>query len=144
MRPQSIIMFERLFLASLAVSVVNFILGYGVAVETLQRDANIQQLGLGGGFAIALFAVGTGIYLLLWFLIAHKAINIAKWVLIALIALSVVSLATSLAGSFTLDLTTGLGLATYILEVAAAVYLFREDAVAWLKGKAPADPATFD
>ncbi len=144
MRPQSIIMFERLFLASLAVSVVNFILGYGVAVETLQRDANIQQLGLGGGFAIAIFAVGTGIYLLLWFLIAHKAINIAKWVLIALIALSVVSLATSLAGSFTLDLTTGLGLATYILEVAAAVYLFREDAVAWLKGKAPADPATFD
>jgi hypothetical protein len=144
MRPQSIIMFERLFLASLAIGVLNFILGYDAAVATLQNDPSTQQLGLGGGFAIAVFAVGTGIYLLLWFLIARKAINIAKWILVVLIALSVISLMTSLTGSFRLNVTTGLALATYILEVVAVIYLFREDAVAWLKRKAPADPATFD
>jgi hypothetical protein len=144
MRPQSIIMFERLFLASLAIGVLNFILGYDAAVATLQNDPSTQQLGLGGGFAIAVFAVGTGIYLLLWFLIARKAINIAKWILVVLITLSVISLMTSLTGSFRLNVTTGLALATYILEVVAVIYLFREDAVAWLKGKAPADPATFD
>jgi len=144
MRPQSIVQFERLFLASIAVSVINFILGYGAAVAALQRDPHMQQLGLGGGFATAIFAVGTGIYLLLWFLIARKAVNIAKWVLVALVALSVVSLLNSLAASFTLNVTTVLGLVTYALEVAAVVYLFRGDAVAWLKGSEPIDPTTFE
>ncbi len=144
MRPRSIILFERLFLASLAVGVVNFILGYGDAVAALQRDPNMQQLGLGGGLVTAIFAVGTGIYLLLWFLIARKAVNIAKWVLVALIALSVVSLLNSLAASFTLNVATVLGLVTYALEVAAVVYLFREDAAAWLKGSKPVDPTEFE
>lgn len=144
MRPQSIVTFERLFLASLAVGVVNFVLGYDKAVAALQNDPNAQQLGLGGGFATAIFAVGTGIYLLLWFLIARKAINIAKWILIVLIALSVVSLLSALTKAFAFDTTTVLGLVTYGLEVAAAVQLFRKDAVAWLKGDKPADPAASD
>jgi hypothetical protein len=144
MRPQSIIMFERLFLASLAIGVVNFILGYGAVVATLQNDPNTQQLGLGGSVAVAIFAVGTGIYLLLWYLIARKAMNIAKWILVALVALSVASLITSLAGPFALNATTILALLTYILEVAAVIYLFLRDAIAWLKGEEPADPATFD
>jgi hypothetical protein len=144
MRPQSIVLFERLFLASLAVGVVNFIVGYGAMVEALGAEPGMQQLGLGGGFAIAIFAVGTGIYLLLWYLIARKAMNLAKWVLVVLVALSVVSLLTTLATAFTLNLTTMLGLATYILEVAAVIYLFPGDAVAWLKGSKPADPTAFE
>jgi hypothetical protein len=37
-----------------------------------------------------------------------------------------------------------LGLVSYALEIAALVYLFRDDAVAWFKGEWSADAGTFD
>ena len=121
MRPPSIIMFERLFLASLALSALSFALSYDSLIEQLAREPGMVELGLGSGFVIGTAVVGYAIYLLLWFLIARKASNLAgPW-----------------------GLTMLIGLAVYALEIAAAVYLFRPDAAAWLKGKA-ADPATFD
>ena len=140
MRPQSIIMFERLFLASLAVSVLSFVLSYRAVMDTVSRD--LQGMGVEPGFVLALVGIGYAIYLLLWYLIAHKAANWAKWVLIVFLALSLVSLPAALAGPWTL--TTLLGLSAYALEVVAAVYLFRADAKAWLTGQAAIDPATFD
>ena len=144
MRPKSILMFERLFLASLVLSAISFVVGYDAMVEALAAEPGMAELGVGEGFAIGLFAVGTAIYLLLWFLIARKAVNAAKWVLIALVALSVVSLLSSLLLAFTFDLQIVIGLVVYALEVAAVYYLFREDAVAWFRGDGRTDPTTFD
>ena len=141
MRPPSIIMFERLFLASLALSALSFALSYDSLIEQLAREPGLVELGLGSGFVIGTAVVGYAIYLLLWFLIARKASNVAKWVLVVFLALGLISLLGALAGPW--GLTMLIGLAVYALEIAAAVYLFRPDAAAWLKGKA-ADPATFD
>jgi hypothetical protein len=143
MRPQSIVMFERLFLLSLALSAVSFLVNYDAMVAALQSEAALRDLGLGSGFALGLFAFGLAVYLLLWFFIARKASNIAKWVYVVLLALSIPSLVSSLS-TFSFSMGGLLGIAVYALEVAAAVFLFRADAIAWLKGQPSAGPATFD
>ena len=112
---------------------------------TVEREPSLRALGVGQGFAIGSFVVGIAIYLLLWFFIARKASNVAKWILVVLLALSMLSVLYTLAMSFALTVTTLLGLAMYALEIAAVVFLFRDDAVAWLTHREPAaDPATFD
>ncbi|BBC71514.1 conserved hypothetical protein [Altererythrobacter sp. B11] len=141
MRPQSILMFERLFLLSLAISAASFLIGYGDTVDLLARQPGMEELGLGSGFVIATFAFGFAIYLLLWFFIARRASNIAKWVLTFFVAIGLFSLPGIFAADFTV--TRALGLLTYLLEVAALVFLFRADAILWLKGEAQ-DPEVFD
>jgi hypothetical protein len=141
MRPPSIIMFERLFLASLALSLVGFALSYEVMLEEFAREPGMAELGLGSGFVLGIVAVSYAVYLLLWFLIARRASNVAKWILVVLLALSVISLVGLFAGPW--DWMALTGLAVYALEIAAAVYLFRPDAAAWLRGNA-VDPTAFD
>jgi hypothetical protein len=142
MRPASIVMFERLFLASLALSVVSFFINYESMLRDLETQPGLAELGLGSGFAIGSMAIGLAIYLLLWFFIARKASSVAKWILIVLLALSAISLPAMVLGPWNLGLA--LGVAVYALEIVAAVYLFREDAARWFKGEVGADPATFD
>jgi hypothetical protein len=142
MRPPSILMFERLFLASLAVSAASIIIGFDATVDQLANEPGTAALGIGGGLLAGIVAFGFAISLLLWFLIAHKASNIAKWILIVLAALGLVSLPAMLTGRW--DTVTLLGLGSYALEIAALVYLFRNDAAAWFKGEWHANPTTFD
>lgn len=142
MRPQSIVMFERLYLASLALSVLSFVIGFQAVVDVFTSDLAVQQLGLGAGFIVGVAVVGYAIYLLLWYLVARRAANWAKWVLVVFVAIGITSLRALLTGPW--NLTNILGLVVYALEVAAVVYLFRADAKAWLSGEQEADSATFD
>ena len=145
MRPPSIVMFERLFLASLALSAFNFVVGYDAMIEQVEREPALQQLGLDGGFVTGMFVVGVAIYLLLWFFIARKASTVAKWILVVLSAVGLLSFLASFAtGQVTFDQSAMLGAAYYALEVAAVVFLFRADANAWFRNEWKADPATFD
>lgn len=137
MRPKSIVMFERLFLASLALAALNFALSYEDAAALIANDAGAQKMGLGGGFLIGVTAVSTAIYLLLWFLVARMASNIAKWILVVFVGLGVLSALPALTGTW--NATLVLSLVVYALEVLALVYLFRPDAKAWLGGEKRAD-----
>lgn len=141
MRPNSIIMFERLFLASLALGLIGFAISYEEATAMVANDPAAMQLGLGSEFLIGATLFGYAIYLLLWFLIARKASNVAKWILVVFTVLGVLAALPSLGGPW--GLANLLALAVYVLGVAAVVYLFRQDARAWFKGKGQADPATF-
>lgn len=143
MRPQSIIMFERLFLASLAVSVLSFILTYEQMLAEVDRELALGQPGVGGGILIAIMVVGLAISVLLWHLIARKASSIAKWILVVIVALGVIMGVPSVAAG-PWDLSLLLGLAVYVLEVAAVVYLFRADAKAWFAGQWQGDATVFD
>ena len=142
MRPQSIIMFERLFLASLVVSAVSAAIVYDELVNLFANDPGMEQLGLGAGFVTALVGASFAIYLLLWYLIARKASNLAKWILVVFVAIGAATALRALAGPWTLSVA--LNFAVYALEVAALAFLFRDDAKAWLAGERPADPSTFD
>jgi hypothetical protein len=141
MRPQSILMFERLFLASLAVSAVSFVLGF----SRLAQDPTVQGAGLGTGFILGVAAASYALYLLFWYLVAHRALNWAKWVVVVLVAISLVSLPGALSSlTRAFDFQVLLNLAVLALEVAAVGYLFRADAKAWLSGKRPIDPTVFE
>lgn len=142
MRPQSIVMFERLFLASLAISVLGFILNYREMTEVLARDPGMQQVGLGSGFIVGTAVVGYALYLLLWYLIARRASKVAKWILVVFVAISVLSTLPSLTGPWNSTIVFAVVIAA--LEIAAVALLFQADATAWLDGKATPDPTTFD
>ena len=143
MRPQSIVMFERLFLASLAISAINTFIVFDGVARQLAADESVLRLGLGSGFLIGLLGASFAIYLLLWYLIARKAANVAKWILVIFVVLGVLASIPALSQA-SLDFASLSGVAAVLLEVAALVYLFRADASAWFKGERAAEPAVFD
>ena len=161
MRPASIIQFERLYLASLAVVIVQSVAAYFIVREAFGRMPAGADMppGMGGmfsGIMIGSMIVGllfsVGIPLLLMWLAARKRIEIAKWLLLAISVLSVLAWLGSLvmlllmpgevaqelagfrdwqAGLVAID---GVGEA---LGVAALVFLFRRDATEWFRAAAP-------
>ena len=145
MRPASIVMFERIFLASLVLSVVSFVIGYDAMSEQMANEPALQQLGIGSGFMIGGMVVSLAIYLLLWYFIARQASNIAKWILVVFTGLGIASLVYAFATvGITGELNELLSLAYYALGVAAVAFLFKPDAETWFKGEWKTDPAAFD
>lgn len=142
MRPQSIIRFEQLYWASIVLSLIVSILGMDAIGEELAQEPGMAELGLGSGFVVGLVAIGLLISVLLWWLVARKASNVAKWILVVLTAIGLISLPGTLAGG--LDLVTVISLLSYALSVAAIVCLFREDAKAWFAGSRGPDVAPLD
>ena len=128
LRPKSIIMFERLFLASTVLGLVSFLMSYG----TLRALAISHGTSPGAQFIAGLAAFLWNI--LIWFLIARRASNIAKWIFVVLLAYSVVAMVWGIQWYINLGAYYALctGFLT-LLEIAAAAYLFRGDAVIWLK-----------
>jgi len=142
MRPESVITFERLFLLSLAISAGTIVVGFDAMMRAVLNDPGVQQLGLGSGVIIGVIAASYAVYLLLWWLIARRASNVAKWILVVFVALGLISLPTTLGGPISVLLV--LNLAVYALEVAALVFLFRADAKAWFRGEPQSDLTTFE
>ena len=135
MRPESIRKFDMFYLGALALSVVNFVLGYAGAV----RDAEAQMADAGvagaGGAALAVgFVIGMAISLLLWWLVARKGVEFVKWILVLFLLFSVWSIVSGVGGA-------GFGIAAIIavvvllMQAAAIWYLFRPDAKAWFEAQ---------
>lgn len=128
MRPQSINRFEQLYLASTAVGVINLFVNYRAIAE---------RAGPVGGGAVMIGAViGWGIVFLFWYFISRRASNVAKWILVAMTVLGLlgmIRLLDRLAEYGTLyAVLTSL---TTLLQLASIVFLFRRDAVEWLRSK---------
>lgn len=147
MRPASIVGFERFFLASLALGLINSVLSYRSSMALVQADPAMVEMGFGSGFIITTLAFGFGIPLLLWFLIARKASNVAKWIVVVLTAIGMLSIVMSFStlaerGSVTVLIS----LVTLALQLFAIYLLFRPDAKAWLESKGKigtTDPGIF-
>ena len=94
MRPKSVVLAERLYLASIAILVL---------ISVLTWDAAVAQGGviLAGGVT----AFGIGLSLLLLILTTRKASRIALWLLIALTALGALGVAVQVSNGI---LATGL------------------------------------
>lgn len=151
-------MFERLYLASLALVIVQQVVGYFVARDLLgampgmSADSEMQAfrgLMLGAGvIGGLLFAVG--IPLLLWWLAARRRQEVAKWLLLVVSILSVLNLLGSLvmlslgfAPTMAANLTALQGIAVAIdgaaelLGIAALWFLFQPDATHWFRSRNP-------
>ena len=148
MRPTSIIRFDRLYLGSIAFSVVSTAYSFEKTRSQLANDPSSVQLGLGTGFLVTTVAFSTGLMLLLWFLIARRASNVAKWILVALTALGLIMMITMFADLSVKNVPElALMFASTGLLLIALYYLFQRDAREWLasKGRVGAvDPTVFD
>ncbi|MDJ0978544.1 MAG: hypothetical protein QNI87_08400 [Erythrobacter sp.] len=145
MQPQSIVNFSRIYLGSLALGIGNFIASYDSVMAELQADPVVAEMGFASlGFVLGTAAIGWGISLLIWFFIARRASKIAKWILVALTALGLAMLPSSLATMPTVSLVVTLVITA--MQLVAIYFLFRPDARAWFdsKGDPAADISTFE
>ena len=133
MRPQSIVLFDRLFLASLVLALINAVLAYSTLLEEVEADPALAQIG-GGPIVIGVVLASLLIPLVLWYFISRRASNIAKWLLVALVAGGLFFGEFGFAEGMTVPAI--LGLVVTLLQVVAIVLLFRADARAWLEDKA--------
>ena len=142
MRPPSIIDFERAYLASLALGIVNTAIHWQT-VERSFEDPALQTLGAGPGIVVGILAFSIAISLLLWFFIARRASTVAKWIYVVFIAFGVIGIISSLT---TLPFGTQLilNVVAQLLQFFAAWLLFKPDAKAWFTGQWTADARVFD
>ena len=145
MRPQSILNFERFYLGSLALGVLNYFLSYDAVIADLAADPVLEEMGLASfGFALIMTAFAWAIALVFWYFIARRASNIAKWILVVMTGLGLLYIPTSLtAMGF---VTAAITLVITALQLVALYFLFRADAKRWLesKGNVSDDITTFE
>jgi hypothetical protein len=130
MRPASIVQFERLYLAALAVALAGDLLSWNGVTAAMQGNPQMAQMG--AGFAIGGMVAVYAVMLALWYFAAHRRSVIAKWIIAAWFVINTAALAFMLYRyGVALKLTIVLGWATYLLRAWAVSYLFKPDADAW-------------
>jgi hypothetical protein len=131
-RPQSIIWFERCFLASLALGIVNAAISWSKVRDMV--DATDSAAVLPSWFLPVTLVCGLGINLLLWYFAARRGATVAKWIIVVFFGLSALSIARALLNGIvapTLNIFAGIA---FILQAIAVWMLFRPDAKAWFAG----------
>jgi len=132
MKPRSIVNFQRLLLASSLLTVLNIIIHYG-ALRAFALAKGSSPTGPILGILVAL-----GFYLLFRVGIGKMASNIAKWLFIAFTAISLVAVPINFSKTSSIGLSYALlDSLCFLLQVMAAIALFRGDALTWLKGVHP-------
>lgn len=129
-RPPSIVRFEQFFLASIVIGLVNTAVVYamyGGLPGAQQVVPAVLAVSVGLGIAVNL---------ILWFFIARRGSNGARWVMTVLFALGLVSLAFSiLMGTYPQGIAGLLGAAGWVLQALAVWHLFRPDTIGWFRGQ---------
>ncbi|WP_226015944.1 hypothetical protein [Novosphingobium sp. FKTRR1] len=135
MRPQSIIRFEQFYVASIVLGLLN------TAINFSRFSGQMSTTGVPMTFMLVAMAIGLLINVLFLFFIARRASNIARWIFVAISALGLVGLlswpkilATYGPAYFAVSV-----LAT-LLNYTAVAFLFRRDAVRWLRSKGQDGP----
>ncbi len=132
MRPISIVKFERCYLASIAVGLLNSIVTLPVMLRTPQVAQAAAMLGPNFFYGSVLF--GIIITLLLWYFAARRASVVAKWIITVFFAFGVLSILRNLVAGFPTASSGVLGVVGIVLQGVAVYLLFRPDAVAWFRG----------
>lgn len=129
-KPKSITSFNRLNLAATIVGIANIFVHYAVL-----RNLAISNGASPAGPILGVFFLVLS-YLIFWFFIYRRGSNIAKWLFVAVTALSVAII------PFNLHKTVAIGIAyavidgiAFAFQIAAMAMLFRGDAKAWLTKK---------
>lgn len=146
MRPRSIMIFEWLYLGSAVLSLLLTPWTFAQSEAMFQANPALAQFeSFGRIMMIVSMVVGITISLVLWYFIARRASNTAKWIFVAITAYGLLS-AINLYVNPVMGMRPPSMLASaplYVLHLAAMYCLFRKDAVAWLEGKTPVDPNDF-
>ncbi|ODP39326.1 hypothetical protein [Sphingomonas turrisvirgatae] len=146
MRPQSIVRFEQAYLASIVLWIIGLALNWNTRLGAIERDArfggNPQMIQFAEWTMIGSAVLGLAIWVLLWYFVARRGAAWAKWVLVAFLAISALSVPFALLNMGVIGAVgTMVGLLAFLLNAVAVAMLFRADAVAWLGGKPSAEAA---
>lgn len=131
MRPKSIQLFERLYLASIALYVIATVVDWNIVVTA----ANAVP-GVGGAGAVITGGVLAGVVLArlaIWYFVAKTGSVVARWLAVALFLLNLWGIADTimLVGQGRTGAAVSLG--SLIVELAAIIMLFRADAKPWFE-----------
>lgn len=132
MRPASIVHFQRILVAALAVDLVNNLLSWNVLASRLAAEGiDPHPLAL---LAMCLASPLAG--LLFWYFIARRRSNIARWVMAAFVAAGAAGFAYKTAqASRPMDRMLVIGIAGALLKVIAVSRLFTADAGRWFRAR---------
>jgi hypothetical protein len=144
MRPASIVQFERFYLGAMGVGLINNVLSWN-QTQAMMADPALNPAGFGSGFQLGIMAISIAISLLLWYFIAKRGSNIAKWILVVLFGIGLIGILMSLSTMMAMGpIAMVLSLVGFAMQAYAVFMLFKPDAVAWLEGGAgPTNPDTF-
>lgn len=136
MRPQSIVLFDRLYLGWIALGVINFFLSYDIATAMMRADSSNLVLGVSPeSFYVVIAIVSVLVQLLLWYFIARMGSNVARWIWIILFALGMINVA-AMFEIFEYSVLLGtIGLIIVGMQVFGIFLLFRPESNAWFKGE---------
>ena len=126
MRPKSIMLFERLYLAAIAIEVVRFAIEWPRLLHAAASDQWVR---------VASIAVS----LLLVLLTSRRRRRVAGLVLAALFVIGLPMVAAIFQPGTDPASSVSIGLQV-LLQAAALLLLFRPDSRAWFAGRAPGDP----
>ena len=131
-RPQSIVLFERLYLAAWVIGLVSTVVTWQASQAMLMRNPAVAEYG--AGFLFVTAGVRLLLPLLLWYFVARRGSVVAKWLLVALFAVGVIGLAWAAAlGTIHLNSGTLITLVVFALQGAGVAMLFRPDARGWFR-----------
>ena len=133
-RPRSIAIFEIAYLGALAINVAGPFLVWSALTANVaeQAHAGPDAGGVVNGVLIGGIVVAAALGLLLWWFVARRGSNVARWVAAVLLAYSLVSSALQIAqlGGM-LDLIRIVSLLSMVFTAVALASLFMPDARAW-------------
>lgn len=137
MRPRAIQLFDRLYLASIALSVIATIIGWDSLVAQAQSVEGAEQMAamVTGGVAAVVYVIE----LLLWYLVARRGSVVAKWLVIVLFALNLWGVLDTVSWAMQGSLAAVLTLASIVVQAVAIAMLFRPDARDWFAGRDEAE-----
>jgi len=129
MKPASIRRFDLLYLASIALSLVAYLLSFDTLVTNTEARTAATGVHLGAGTVIATMVISLGLSLLFWFLASPRRMAVGKWLIVLFFLLGLTGIPGLLAGGWTVLKT--LSALNLLLEAGAIYYLFQPDAKAW-------------
>ncbi len=133
-RPQSIIWFERCYLASIVIGLIGVALQWDVITATSANNPAVANLGPGFMSTVMIvgMVIGLGINLLLWFGAARKGWVVCKWFIAIFFVLGLLGLGFSLVGGkFPHGIHGVLSVINIVLGALSVWFLFRPDTEAW-------------
>lgn len=139
-RPPSIVAFERLYLGSIAVYIVNAVIFWTANREMMNMMGRVRATpGLADLISpimiVALLATVL-VSVLFWYLVVRKRHVAGKWLVVVTEAigavLALLALGRLVGGTAPNPASILLGLVSTALAIAAAIVLFRPDARTWL------------
>ena len=133
MRPKSISRFEALALISVVLAAVAAFMTSGGAIP------GAEGRGDGASLAIAATVISTVVGLVLILLTSRKASNVAKWILVLLVAASAAMTLPQLDGVGSAGTAGALSVASVVLQVVAIFFLFTAEARAWFDRRGSAE-----